>query len=126
MSWSRSWLIRLAGLSLTFFSSFRKTRRPTGVIGIFRRIAQSIPKVIVSIDKDGRDASASAGDLRPGDGLRHCRRAALSGGITDGRGHEGDNDGLFSVMDVVRLGRSGVVTTPVYGCSLGISSNTQH
>jgi hypothetical protein len=44
----------------------------------------------------------------------------FSGGITDGRGHEGDNAGLFSVLDLVRSGKSAVAATPVYGCSLGV------
>ena len=86
-------------------------------------IAQSIPDVTVSIDKGGHDASAfgatTSGQVMVYDIAGELR---FSGGITDGRGHEGDNDGMFSVLDIVRLGGSRIVTTPVYGCSLGISS----
>jgi hypothetical protein len=91
------------------------------------RIALSIPGVTLAIDKDGHAAAAfgasTSGQVMVYDIAGQLR---FSGGITDGRGHEGDNDGLLSILDIVRNGRSGVVTTPVYGCSLGISSKIQH
>jgi hypothetical protein len=42
------------------------------------------------------------------------------GGITDGRGHEGDNDGMLAVLAIGRDEKSPVSKTPVYGCSLGV------
>jgi hypothetical protein len=73
------------------------------------------------VDKDGKNAVAfgasTSGDVRVYDTSGALR---FSGGITDGRGHEGDNTGLDSVLDLVRVGKSPVSATPVYGCSLGI------
>ena len=83
------------------------------------RLAKAIPNVAVSVDKDGRDAAAfgasTSGQVMVYDAAGVVR---FSGGITDGRGHEGDNAGLQAILDLVRTGKSTVATTPVYGCSL--------
>jgi hypothetical protein len=83
--------------------------------------AKTIPNVTISVDKDGRDAAAfdasTSGQIMVYDAAGIIR---FSGGITDGRGHEGDNAGLQSILDLVRTGTSPVATTPVYGCSLGV------
>ena len=85
------------------------------------RRAKTIPGVTVSVDKDGRDAAAfgasTSGQVMVYEATGVIR---FSGGITDGRGHEGDNAGMLSVLDLVRNGKSQVATTPVYGCSLGV------
>jgi len=83
--------------------------------------AKAIPGVFVSVDKDGRDA-AEFGASTSGQVLVYDASGAIrfSGGITDGRGHEGDNAGLLSILSLVRNGKSSILTTPVYGCSLGI------
>jgi hypothetical protein len=83
--------------------------------------AKTIPGVTVSVDKDGQDAAAfgasTSGQVMVYDAAGVVR---FSGGITDGRGHEGDNAGQLSILDLVRTGKSQVATTPVYGCSLGV------
>jgi hypothetical protein len=85
------------------------------------RQAKTIPGASISVDKDGRDAGAfgasTSGQVMVYDAMGVIR---FSGGITDGRGHEGDNAGMLSVLDLVRNGKSKVATTPVYGCSLGV------
>lgn len=83
--------------------------------------AKAIPGVTLSMDKDGRDAGAfgasTSGQVMVYDAAGVLR---FSGGITDGRGHEGDNAGQLSILEFERTGKSPVATTPVYGCSLGV------
>lgn len=85
------------------------------------RTARTIPGVKVQVDKQGHDAAAF-GATTSGQVLVYDAAGTLrfSGGITDGRGHEGDNTGLLAILDLVRLGKSPVASTPVYGCSLGV------
>jgi hypothetical protein len=89
--------------------------------GALWREAKTIPGATMSVDKDGRDAAAfgasTSGQVMVYDATGVIR---FSGGITDGRGHEGDNAGMLSILDLVRTGKSSVSTTPVYGCSLGV------
>lgn len=89
--------------------------------GSLWRQAGAIPDVTVSIDKDGHDA-AIFGASTSGQVLVYDAAGTLrfSGGITDGRGHEGDNPGLLSILSLLREGKSSVTATPVYGCSLGV------
>jgi hypothetical protein len=83
--------------------------------------AKQIPGASVMIDRDGADAqrfgASTSGQvaLYGMDG-----RLLFAGGITDGRGHEGDNPGLSAILDLVHGRDSTVVTTPVYGCPLGV------
>lgn len=42
----------------------------------------------------------------------------FSGGITDGRGHEGDNPGRSSIENYLLTNSISVHQTPVYGCAL--------
>lgn len=85
------------------------------------RQAKTIPNVSISIDKGGREAVAfgasTSGQVMVYDAAGIIR---FSGGITDGRGHEGDNPGMQAILDLLRTGKSLVATTPVYGCSLGV------
>jgi hypothetical protein len=85
------------------------------------RQAKAIPNVTVSLDEDGHDAAAFgasiSGQVMVYDTSGFIR---FSGGITDSRGHEGDNAGLLSILSLVRNGKSQISTTPVYGCSLGV------
>jgi hypothetical protein len=46
------------------------------------------------------------------------RRLLFKGGITESRGHEGDNDYLQQAVLICRSQSSKVAITPVYGCSL--------
>jgi hypothetical protein len=83
--------------------------------------AMVISGVTISIDHDAKDASilgaTTSGQVMVYDASGKIR---FSGGITDGRGHEGDNAGLSSILELIRAGRTAVATTPVYGCSLGV------
>lgn len=45
-------------------------------------------------------------------------RLIFSGGITSGRGHQGDNEGADAVIRVVRGEKATPATTPVFGCTL--------
>ena len=85
------------------------------------RQAKAIPNVTVSLDEDGHDA-ATLGASISGQVMVYDASGVIrfSGGITAGRGHEGDNAGLLSILSLVRDGKSQVATTPVYGCSLGV------
>lgn len=83
--------------------------------------AKDIPSVSVSIDDDGKDASI-LGATTSGQVIVYDASGAIrfSGGITDGRGHEGDNAGLSALLGLIHGGKTTVSTTPVYGCSLGV------
>jgi hypothetical protein len=83
--------------------------------------ANDIPDVSVSIDNDGKD-TLILGATTSGQVIVYDASGAIrfNGGITDGRGHEGDNIGLSSLLGLIRDGKTAVSTTPVYGCSLGV------
>ena len=83
--------------------------------------AKDIPGVSVSIDSDAKDASIF-GATTSGQVIVYDASGAIrfSGGITDGRGHEGDNAGLSAILGLILDGKTAVSTTPVYGCSLGV------
>jgi hypothetical protein len=83
--------------------------------------AKDIPGVSVSIDSDAKEASIF-GATTSGQVMVYDASGAIrfSGGITDGRGHEGDNAGLSAILGLILDGKTAVSTTPVYGCSLGI------
>jgi hypothetical protein len=90
------------------------------------RQAKDLPGVEVSIDNDAKDASIF-GATTSGEVMVYDASGAIrfSGGITDGRGHEGDNAGLSAIVGLVRDGKAAVSTTPVYGCSLGVCPSQQ-
>jgi len=83
------------------------------------RQAAAIPGVRVGIDKDAHDArafgAATSGDVSV---FSSAGDLVFKGGITDGRGHEGDNAGLDAVLDIV-FGRKPLIDrSPVFGCPL--------
>jgi hypothetical protein len=84
-------------------------------------LAKSVPHATIHVDKDGKDAAA-LGATTSGQVALYDRNGNLQfrGGITDGRGHEGDNTGYLAVLDYIRTGKSPTASTPVYGCSLGV------
>ena len=45
-------------------------------------------------------------------------RLVFSGGITDSRGHEGDNAGSEAIVSLVSTGRAKNARTPVFGCAI--------
>ena len=83
--------------------------------------AKANSKVSVAIDKNGHDA-AIFGATTSGEVLVYDSSGVMrfSGGITDGRGHEGDNSGYLAVLALARGERLWAPSTPVYGCSLGV------
>jgi hypothetical protein len=90
------------------------------------RSARAVPGVTVSIDDGGADVAAFGATTSGQVALYDAQgRALFSGGITDGRGHEGDNPGLDAVL--AALGEPNAIpaqnppamhTTPVFGCPL--------
>ena len=83
--------------------------------------AKEVPDVSVAEDDNGHDAKAfratTSGQVVVYDGSGRIR---FSGGITDGRGHEGDNPGLSAILSLVRTGQTPLTSNPVFGCSLGV------
>lgn len=100
---------------------------PSWLDGDLWRQANAVPGVVVSVDKDGRDAGAF-GASTSGQVLVYSPAGELefSGGITDGRGHEGDNPGFLSILSLLLDGKPTVSQTPVYGCSLGMCRNVHN
>lgn len=81
--------------------------------------AAAIPGVEVAIDSDGRE-SVLFGALTSGLTLLYdaSGRLLFEGGITPGRGHEGENPGADAIASLLR-GRSPERSrVPVFGCSL--------
>ncbi len=81
--------------------------------------AAAIPGVQVTSDEDAAEA-AVFGVAVSGQTLLYDAAGQLtfSGGITDARGHSGDNAGRSALLSLVN-GRSSTVTrTPVFGCFL--------
>jgi hypothetical protein len=87
-----------------------------------RRSAEGIPGVTVLTDADGHEA-ALFGASTSGQVLLYDGRGWLqfSGGITDGRGHAGDNPGRAAVEHLLH-GQAAPSTSPVFGCSLFASN----
>jgi hypothetical protein len=91
--------------------------------------AAAIPGVLVLADEGGaerrRYGAATSGQtfLYAVDG-----RLLFAGGITESRGHSGDNAGRSAILSLVRgpsdRPRSEPIRTPVYGCALLDPSST--
>jgi hypothetical protein len=102
--------------------------RPTGAAEGWEqtdlwRTAAAIPGVIVVADSDGRE-SRRFGAATSGQTLLYAAdgRLLFNGGITESRGHSGDNAGRSAILSLV-LGSSShpsgpPLSTPVYGCPL--------
>jgi hypothetical protein len=81
--------------------------------------AEVIPEVSVAADDMGAEAGnfhvTTSGHVVLYDS---CGKLLFSGGITEARGHYGDNEGVSAIMN--RLNHEGetVAETPVFGCSL--------
>jgi len=94
------------------------------------RKAAAIPGVHVIDDPDGREVrhfgAFTSGQVLLYDGEG---RLAFAGGITPGRGHEGDNAGRDAVVALANSHREPIThftateprETPVYGCALASS-----
>jgi hypothetical protein len=83
--------------------------------------ANDVPGVRVIADHDGTE-SRRFGATTSGQVALYDPRGNLrfTGGITDGRGHQGDNAGLEAIVDLMHDRMPHIDTTPVYGCSLGV------
>jgi hypothetical protein len=84
-----------------------------------RRAASKIPGVTVISDVDGEEA-LKFGAETSGHTFLYDRDGALmfAGGITQSRGHAGDNAGESSIVALVNEHHSAVTGTFVFGCSL--------
>lgn len=85
--------------------------------------ATEVPGAVVSVDADGKE-SAALGATTSGTVLLYGRDGQIlfHGGITDGRGHEGDNPGLLAILSLLRCNDPVLHSTPVYGCPLTSTS----
>jgi len=83
------------------------------------RAASAIPTVNVQTDDDGVEA-ARFDAVTSGQTLLYSSDGTLlfRGGITLGRGHEGDNAGFDAIADLVAGKEPAVRQTPVFGCEL--------
>lgn len=93
------------------------------VTGTLWNSAVAIPGVRAEIDPHGQ-AAVQFGSTTSGQVLLYDSTGQLrfQGGITQGRGHEGDNAGKLTIMSIVRGDRTSVDHSPVYGCAFGSPS----
>jgi hypothetical protein len=81
--------------------------------------AVAIPGVSVMVDEDGAEANrfhaATSGQVILYD---EKGRLSFSGGITESRGHYGDNQGRDAIVSLVNHGTAKQTRTSVFGCSL--------
>ena len=86
--------------------------------------AMRIPGVLVLADEEGAEAglfdAATSGQALLYDAQG---RLVFSGGLTTGRGHEGDSAGQAAVFAVVSGQAIAVRNTPDFGCSLAESTS---
>jgi hypothetical protein len=81
--------------------------------------AEQFPNTSVAVDTDGQQA-ARFGAKTSGDVQLYAPDGKLlfHGGITDSRGHAGDNAGAEAIVSLVNGGKPNVNQTPVYGCGI--------
>ncbi len=89
-------------------------------------IAGAIPGAQRYIDSDGieteRFHAATSGQTLVYD---PSGELLFHGGITGARGHEGDNDGQDSVVQILNGRNSMCRETPVFGCPINSNSSTK-
>ena len=83
------------------------------------RSAGAIPSVDTVADEGGIQASR-LGAKTSGVVFLYAPDGSLMfrGGITEGRGHSGDNPGRDAIIELIQTGHSSIDHAPVYGCSL--------
>lgn len=82
------------------------------------RDASRIPGVVTKLDLGGVEGRAFGAHVSGQTFLYAVDgRLLYSGGLTQARGHEGDNDGLAALTGLLRGGPS-ASTAPVFGCPL--------
>lgn len=91
------------------------------------RSAAAIPGVTVLEDEDGLEAArfhaATSGQALLYDAQG---RLVFTGGITDSRGHYGDNEGRDAIVSLLTAASARHTTTPVFGCSLFEENSRRH
>jgi hypothetical protein len=89
-----------------------------------RRSAAAIPSVTVLSDVDGAEARRFGAETS-GHTLLFDREGRLlfSGGITESRGHVGDNTGLRAIESLVNGRAPARAAASVFGCALGDRSH---
>jgi hypothetical protein len=89
-------------------------------------IAAAIPDVTVIEDADGEEAGRF-GAATSGQTLLYDAAGQLqfSGGITDARGHAGDNVGRAAIVALLLTGASGHSRSSVFGCPLVGTDNPE-
>jgi hypothetical protein len=92
--------------------------------GDLMSIAKHITAARLVID-DHASLATALGATTSGQILLYDRSGKLvfSGGITDGRGHEGDNPSLVLLLDILRGNTKAPAASKVYGCSLGVCTS---
>ncbi|HWZ87201.1 MAG TPA: hypothetical protein VNW92_00075 [Polyangiaceae bacterium] len=114
-------LMARAGSRVTAHVLFVK---PTGVAEDWERTdlwrsAAAIPGVSVTADDGGHEAAlfhaVTSGQVVLFD---PAGRELFAGGITESRGHEGDNPGLARVVSLLVSGKAELAKAPVFGCAL--------
>jgi hypothetical protein len=84
-----------------------------------RRSAAEIPGVTVLSDVDGTEARKFGAETSGHTFLfDHLGRLLFSGGITQSRGHAGDNAGESAIVSLANTRTSSQTKTFVFGCSL--------
>ena len=98
--------------------------RPPGVAAAWEQTdtwtrAHRIPHTQVRVDEGGAE-SARLGALTSGQVVAFDSQGQLvfSGGITAGRGHEGDNAGHARLREIILGGQAATAPGPVFGCPL--------
>lgn len=81
--------------------------------------ARIIPGVSVLYDDHGAQAEQFGGQVSGQTMLYDSNgRLVFSGGITSGRGHQGDNEGADAIVRLVTSKQAAPATAPVFGCTL--------
>jgi hypothetical protein len=88
--------------------------------------AEAIPGVTVLRDDSGVEARRF-GAVTSGDVMLYARDGKLlfRGGITDGRGHAGDNEGRTAIALLLEGKPGNTTTTQVFGCRLFAGDSVQ-
>jgi hypothetical protein len=85
--------------------------------------AAAIPGVKVEADEDGRQARDFHATASGHVVLYDVRgRLLFSGGITESRGHSGDNAGQAAIVDILHHRPTNTHSTPTFGCALSSPS----
>jgi len=99
---------------------FSREGDTSGIVdGALWRSATAIPGVTAILDPGAVEARRF-GAYVSGQTFLFDRagRLIFSGGITAGRGHTGENDGVSAVLAALAVGHAPLSTTPVFGCFL--------